>query len=180
MLKIYTWFSGVLVAFLATYLTGVLTTVVPAPKALLCKLSLGFCPAPEIISFGATDIDRIIDHDGVGQGIGENEIGMLHNRVDQNDDRPNMVKYRFTSAAGGAFDLHVLYASPNERPVTIAVNDIEVDSSALKRSTNGTVNKDRQWSPLYRVTLRAGENTLMFKRSAVFPHLSKIELTQAR
>ena len=115
----YGWVSGILVAFLASYLTGVLSELVPPPKDLLCKISLGFCPPPAVIVFGATDIDRIIDRDGVGQGPGENQIGMLHNRVDPNVERPNMVKYKLTSASSGAFKLRVLYASPNERPVEI-------------------------------------------------------------
>ncbi len=180
MLKIYRWVSGVVVAFLASYLTLVLTAVVPAPKDLLCKVSLGFCPPPAIIVFGATDIDRIVDHDGVGQGPDQNQIGMLYNRLDPNIDRKNMVKYKFASGSAGNFNLRVLYASPDERPVEITVNDIPLVPDALKRSTKGIYNADREWSNNYLVTLKAGDNTLMFTRPHPFPHLSKIELTQVQ
>ena len=180
LLKVYTWVSGIVVAFLASYLTGVLTAVIPPPKDLLCELSLGFCPPPKIIAFGATDIDMIVDRDGVGQGPGQNQIGMLHNRVDENVERRNMVKYRFSTDVPGEFQLKILYASALSRPVTIIVNDEVIVSSALEEATGGWDNEDRKWSKVYPIRLRIDENTLLLKRSNVFPHLSKFELTQIR
>lgn len=180
LLKIYNWASGILIAFLASYLTGVLTAVIPPPKDLLCTISLGFCPPPKIISFGATDVDMIVDRDGVGQGPGQNQIGMLHNRVDDNEERSNMVKYRFVTDLPGEYQLQILYASNISRSVELIVNDELVASNALSKATGGWDNKDRQWSEIYPVLLEAGDNTLMLRRSSVFPHLSKFFLREAR
>jgi hypothetical protein len=184
LLKVYAWASGIVVAFIASYLTGVLTAVIPPPKDLLCKLSLGFCPPAKVIAFSATDVDLIVDHDGVGQGSGQNQIGMLHNRVDPNVEtnvgRPNMVKYKFTTDVPGAYQLKVFYASPNSRSVELFVNDEQVASDALAKPTGGGDNQDRRWSTEYPVKLNSGDNTLLVKRSSVFPHLSKFELTQVR
>lgn len=146
LVKTYAWLSGIIVAFLASYLTAVLATVVPAPKEALCKLSLGFCPEPKVIEFSAVDIDRIMDREGVGQAIGSSQIGMLHNAVEQNYRRPNMVKYRVHVEAAGNFTLRVLYASNEERPTDIYVNDTLVAADALRPTTGGWENQHRVWS----------------------------------
>ena len=177
--KVYAWISGIAVAFLATYLTTILTAVIQPPKELLCELGLGFCASPKVISFNATDIDRIVDHDGVGQGPGDHQIGMLHNRVDPNVERSNMVTYKFANDTPGDFKLKVFYASPESRGVEIFANGSPVSTNALSKITNGRDNKHRQWSPCYSLKLQAGDNTLMVKREGVFPHLSKFELTQS-
>lgn len=178
--KLYAWLSGIIVAFLASYLTAVLSTVIPPPKELMCKLSLGFCPPANKIVFQATEIDRIIDKQDVGQGIGQNQIGMLHNRVDNNERRPNMVKYRVTTNAPGSYQLRVYYASPEPRPVEVHINDERVSTGFMSASTQGGDNANRDWSDPISVVLRLGDNTVMFKRSDVFPHLSRIELTEVR
>jgi hypothetical protein len=178
LIKVYAWLSGIVVAFSATYLTAIIATLAPPPKELLCTLGLGFCPLPKVISFNATDIDRISDRDGVGQGPGENQIGMLHNRVDPNVERSNMVTYKFVTETPGDYKLRVFYASPAPRSVDIFANGIPVAGNALSEPTGGGDNKDRKWSPDYLMKLPAGENTLMVKRSSVFPHLSKFEITQ--
>ena len=180
LLKAYGWLSGIIVAFLGSYVTGVLTTVIPPPKEMLCKLSLGFCSAPKVIAFSAVDIDRIVDREGVGQGIGSSQIGMLHNAVESNARRPNMVKYRITTEAPGMYSLRVLHASNERRPVAIHVDDAEVSNDALGATTGGWDNQNRTWSTTYSVSLNAGDNSLMLRRPDVFPHLSKFELIQAR
>ncbi len=180
LLKLYAWLSGILVAFAASYLTAVLSAVVPPPKALLCKLGLGFCPAPKQIVFQATDMDRIVDRQDVGQGPGQNQIGMLHNRVDPNERRPNMVKYRIASEGPASYRLRVYYASPEKRPVEVHLNDERVVPQYLTESTGGGDNVHRDWSSPVTIRLRDGSNTLMFRRADVFPHLSKIELTEMR
>ena len=180
LLKVYAWLSGIIVAFLASYLTAVLSTVIPPPKELMCKLSLGFCPPPKQIVFQATEIDRIIDRQDVGQGPGQNQIGMLHNRVDDNQRRPNMVKYRIATDTPGNYRLRVYYASPEQRPVEIHVNDERLSADFMLASTRGGDNANRDWSDPIQVVLRPGDNTVMFKRSDVFPHLSRIELTEVR
>lgn len=177
-LKGYTWLSGIVIAFLASYLMAVLTAIVPAPKVFLCKLSLGFCPEPKIIAFSAVDIDRIIDHDGVGQAVNTSQIGMLHNHVNPNVQRPNMVKYRVTSDVSGNYKLRILYAAGEERPVQIYVNDNKVAADALRKTTDGWDNQHRTWYPDITVHLNKGENTLMLTRANIFPHLSKFELIQ--
>lgn len=181
LLKIYAWGSGLVVASCASYLTAVLAAAVPAPKDLLCTMSLGFCLPPKVIEFGATDIDRIVDRDGVGQGPGEHQIGMLHNKVEPNRERPNMVKYKIATDVPGNFQLKILYASSTPtRPVELYVNDAKVASNALAESTGGWDNKDRKWSEEHKVILNAGDNTLMIKRSSIFPHLSKLRFTQVK
>jgi hypothetical protein len=180
LLKAYGWLSGIIVAFLGSYVTGVLTAVIPPPKEMLCKMSLGFCPAPKVIAFSAVDIDRIIDREGVGQGIGSSQIGMLHNAVEPNVRRPNMVRYRIAVDAAGKYALRILYASSESRPVAIHVNDTEVSNNALEATTGGWDNQNRAWSATYTVSLNAGDNSIMLRRPDVFPHLSKFELTQAR
>ena len=177
--KVYVWLSGILVAFLATYLTAVLTTVVPPPKDLLCKAKLGFCPAPIILTFSATDTDRIVDRDGVGQGPGEQQIGMLHNRVVPDaSERRNSVTYQVNDLPAGNYRLRVLYAAASSRPVDILVNNEIVQEGALHEPTGGWNNDDRRWSPSIEVKLKEGANRILLRRESVFPHLSKIELTQ--
>jgi len=178
--KVYGWISGILVAFMASYLTGVLSEVVPAPKELMCKSSLGFCPSPVVMSFGATDIDKIVDRDGVGQGVGQHQIGMLHNRTDPSIERSNMVKYRFDADVAGSYKLRVFYAAASPRPVEISVNDADVSGNALSKVTGGWDNKDREWSSAFDVTLKEKKNSLMLKSPSIFPHLSKFEFTQVR
>lgn len=180
LLKAYGWLSGIIVAFLGSYVTGVLTAVIPPPKEMLCKISLGFCPAPKVITFSAVDVDRIIDREGVGQGIGSSQIGMLHNAVEPNVRRPNMVKYRVNVDGPGKYSLRILYASNEKRPVAIHVNDAEVSNEALGTTTGGWDNQNRAWSVTYSVSLNSGDNSLMLRRPDVFPHLSKFELIQTR
>lgn len=180
LLKLYIWISGVLVAFAASYLTAVLSAMIPAPKELLCRVGLGFCAPPTQIVFQATDIDRIVDRQDVGQGPGQNQIGMLHNRVDPNLPRPNMVKYQVVSKEPAKYRLRVYYASHASRPVEVLVNDEHVASQYMSDATGGGDNVNRKWSDPIEVSFRSGINTVMFKRSNVFPHLSKIELTEIR
>ncbi len=176
--KAFLWLGGILLAFAGAYITAVLNAVIPAPKELLCKMSLGFCPAPIVIAFGATDTDYIVDKSGVGQAIAEDQIGMLHNQVVQNFRRANMVKYRVRVESAGEYDLTILYASAESRPVELRVNAQLVQASALQSTTRGWTNEFREWSPAYRVSLVAGDNDLLIRRDDVFPHLSKIKLTQ--
>jgi hypothetical protein len=176
--KAFLWLGGLLLAFVGTYITAVLNAVIPAPKALLCELSLGFCPSPTVITFGATDTDYIVDRGGVGQAIAEDQIGMLHNQVLQNSRRANMVKYRVLVETAGEYDLEILYASAESRPVELRVNAQLVENSALQSTTRGWTNEYREWSPAYRVSFVAGNNDLLIRRDDVFPHLSKIRLTQ--
>lgn len=178
--KLYAWLSGIVVAFLASYLAAVLTAVIPAPKDLLCKLSLGYC-TPKVITFAAVDPARMADRAGVGQAVGTNQIGMLHNALeDDSRDRPNMVKYRITSDIKSPYNLRIFYAAGEERPVHLYVNDEEVAADALRPPTGGWDNQHRRWSPALKINLKQGENTLMVKRDHVFPHLSEFELTEWR
>jgi len=177
-IKVYAWLSGILVAFIMSYVTGVISEVVPAPKLLMCKLSLGFCPPAMIVSFGATDIDKIVDREGVGQGAGQHQIGMLHNRTDPNMERSNMVKYRFDSGSTGNYKFRIYYASASKRPIQIFINDIKVSLNALNKSTGGWENKDREWSQEYDVVLKDKNNHLMLKSKSIFPHLSKFNFVQ--
>ena len=103
---------------------------------------------------------------------------MLHNAVVPNLPRPNMVKYRVVVDRGGKYSLRVLYASAEERAVSINVNDVEVAASALRPTTGGWNNQHRRWSEPINVSLGAGENTLMLRRGNAFPHLSKFELKE--
>jgi hypothetical protein len=185
MAKMCLWLGGILLAFAGAYVTAVLNAVIPAPKVLVCKLSLGFCPVPRVITpvprvitFGATDTDYIVAKTGVGQAIGEDQIGMLHNQVVQNGGRPNMVTYRVRLESAGEYDLTILYASAEPRPVELRINTELVQANALASATRGWTNEFREWSPAYRVRLSEGNNDLLIRRDNVFPHLSKIKLSQ--
>ncbi len=178
LLKVLGWLSGIVVAFLGTYITGVLTAIVPAPKEALCKLSLGFCPAPEIIAFSAVDIEKIVDRDGVGGAIAGNQIGMLHNEVVDNKQRSNMIKYRISVASAGSYKLRILYSSNESRPLSVHVNDTVVTNDALRETTGGWNNENRCWSLPYVVSLKEGDNFIMLRRPSVFPHLVKLQLVQ--
>ena len=143
---------AILVAFLASYLTAVLTAVVPPPMDLLCKLKLGFCPVPVVLEFGATDIDRIVDRDGVGQGLGEqtdrNASQQDHSRP---NERRNSVTYQVNDSPAGKYCLRILYAAASSRPVDILVNNELVQQGALYEQTGDgttTIGAGRQVSGL--------------------------------
>lgn len=176
--KAFLWLGGILLAFAGAYITAVLNAVIPAPKELLCKLSLGYCAAPRVIMIGATDVDYIVAKSGVGQAITEDQIGMLHNQVFQNLPRSNMVTYRIRAELAGEYDLVILYAAAESRPVELRINAQLVQTQALEATTRGWTNEFREWSPAYRLRLVAGDNDLLIRRDAVFPHLSKIKLSQ--
>jgi len=176
--KAYGWLSGIVVAFLATYITAVLAAVIPAPKDMLCKLSLGFCPKPESISFWAVDSDYIVDRRDVAQAVSPNQIGMLHNSTIDMKQRPNMVKYRIPATVAGSYELRIFYAANEQRPVELIFNDQTISDAALVSTTGGWDNENRKWSDVYPVTVVAGDNYLLIKRDQVFPHLSKVKLVQ--
>lgn len=140
------------------------------------------------IEFGATDHDRIVNYNDVGASPYTAQLGMLHNRiVDDNlriindTARPNSITYRVNNVKkSGTYNLQILYASKESRPVSILLNEDFV-STALYDTTTGWDNDDRKWSPSYRVMLKAGENILQFRSDdkkpvKPFPHLSRIRL----
>lgn len=178
--KAYIWFSGIAVAFLASYLTGVLTAIVPAPKNLLCNLKLGFCQPPYSLTFSATDIDRIKFPENVGQSPAPDQIGMLNNKVIPDEsDRSNSVSYQLDDLPEGKYNLNVLYASAVSRPVEVLANNRLVASSALAETTRGWSNNYREWSAAIPIEFTEKGKMLTIRRASVFPHLSKIQFTQA-
>ena len=176
--KLFSWLGKILIAFVATYITATLTKVIPPPEDVLCKLSIGYCPEPELVSILATDPDFIKDPVGVGQAPGIDQIGMIQNNVVANVPRPNSIKYIFKPQNSGKYQLKIYYASLQSRPVEIYVNGNPVSSNALSRTTVSWNNDDRIWSDPFEVELIEGENEILIKRGNIFPHISKLQLLQ--
>ena len=177
---VFTVFSWIFTTLTGAYAGAIVADFIPAPKEVLCKLSLGYCPDIEIISFLAVDADRIQRKSGVGQSPGEDQIGMLHNNVaEQNAVRPNMVEYGFNAENSGKYLMEIYYASDQDRIVDeVIVNDIEYKETTLGKKLGGWDNDDRDWTPPVTVILNDGENTIVLSSKSIFPHLSKIKFSQ--
>lgn len=162
----------------AAYIGAIFTDIIAPPKDVLCKLSIGFCPSPEVIVFSAGDIDHIQDKDGVGQAPGIDQIGMVHNNISHNVHRPNMIKYMVNVLNNGMYKMSIYYASAEARPLSIYVNELSVKNNALAEKTGGWNNMDREWSPMFEIPLLQGNNTITLKSAHPFPHISKLKFEQ--
>jgi hypothetical protein len=89
--------------------------------------------------------------------------------------RPNTATYNFMvpQRRAGKYRLDVEYAAQQSRPVAIYLNGKLVAKNALSATTGCWLPSCQQVKVQVDVMLRSGENTLVVKRQAVFPHLRK-------
>jgi Caspase domain len=89
--------------------------------------------------------------------------------------RVNIAEYDFTATAG-TYRLEVEFAAEESRPVEIYVNGVLVKADGLSDTTGGWSDVFQRWVSQGQVQLKAGRNTLKFKRESYFPHIRTFRL----
>jgi hypothetical protein len=89
--------------------------------------------------------------------------------------RPNVAAYNFVvpQRRAGKYRLDVEYAAQQSRPVAIYLNGKLIAKRALAATTGCWTPNCQQVKTQVDVTLRAGENYLVVRRSGVIPHIRK-------
>ena len=178
--RIQSWFSNLFVGFLATYIVGIWSTIIPVPKQLICKLFPPFCPQ-EVIIFNASDPDFINNYEGVGQAPSMEQVGMIHNETEfENVERYNMIEYKFPSNNNNQYQVAIRYTNVNKEPVKVYVNGILLDNITLFKKTKSYDNIHRIYSKKDTISLKKGMNLLKIESSGKksIPHLSKFEFKE--
>jgi hypothetical protein len=179
MLKVYTWFGAVLVAFLATYFTGILTAVIPPPKELLCRLSLRFCPGEESIVVDAADF---WDQENVNVAPANDECyaGLVLNQPPY-EAPGNSATYKVSLKVGGRFRLLIQYAALESRPLNVDVNEKKKVLIGAASGTSGSwCNTHLRWDKAGEVQLSKGDNFIRLYTDGFFPHLKTIKFSRIR
>lgn len=89
---------------------------------------------------------------------------------------PNRAEYDITFPAPGRYELQVLYAAQQSRPVEIALDDVAVSQGI--RSTTGSWNTDSaRWEKQAELSIdAAGTHTIRLTALNMFPHLCALRL----
>jgi len=175
--KVYAWFGAVLVAFLATYFTGMLTAVIPPPKELLCRLSLGFCPGEE--SIVVVDAANFVDQENVNVGsANECWAGLVLNQPPY-EAPGNSATYKVSLKVGGRFQLSIQYAAAESRPLNVDVNKKKkVLTGAASGISGSWCNTDLRWDKAGELQLSKGDNFIRLYTDGFFPHLKTIKFSR--
>ena len=109
----------------------------------------------------------------------ECRTGLVYNAPPYND-RPNLGEWDFyvPNDAAGLYKIQVFYSAEQSRPVTVSVDGVVVNNSALG-GVNGTwCSSNFMIESVGEVRLASGVRTIKIERPSVFPHLARIVLTR--
>ena len=94
------------------------------------------------------------------------------------NSRPNCAEYQFHAPSKGLYRLEIEYAAAQSRPVQVVLNRVLVNRGALSATTGCWTPNCQRWTVVGQYHLRAGNNTLLIKRSDVFPHIRALRFLQ--
>ncbi len=106
----------------------------------------------------------VVDRDDFGKGIGVVRTKRTY---------PDELQYEFSVPQAGEYQLELRYASNEPRPVEIVINGVTVETVAAGAITGGFTADAQRWFTQGRYLLKAGTNTLAFRRDGPMPLFDK-------
>lgn len=121
--------------------------------------------ASTALTIAARDCDLI-------RGVVIRGAGWLQSEADS--DTLGIASCKLEIPRAGRYALSIRYASADERPVRITLNNTVLQESALAASTGGWADPNFLDLPMGDVTISAGQNIVEFRSEHPFPHIQSI------
>jgi hypothetical protein len=93
---------------------------------------------------------------------------------------PNRVEYAVNAPEDGAYQLTILYASGESRPMRLSINGIDAKEVCCGLPTGGWSIANRGWIPAGDFHLSRGMNRIGLTSNGPFPYLSMLRLVRQR
>ena len=108
--------------------------------------------------------------DGIGQGI-----GVIHTI-----GSPSFAEWDIVVPTAGKYQVELRYASGEQRPVKLLLNNKVLLESTAGKDTGGFFPDKQRWEPQGVFQFNAGKNVLRIERTDSIPHLDKVLVVSAR